>query len=168
LSQDGPIVLSVQRFGIHAQPTTLVIMFNEQLNPTSATNPNNYRIVGPDGQVIALDAVTFDSSTKAVTLHPHERLDLHKTYQLTVVGTGPNGVTDLSGNLLDGARTGKPGSDFVTTVTASNLVVTSSVPGGPSALVRVRREVARIVAAEARHAAAFAATHNRAHVLHRR
>jgi hypothetical protein len=35
---------------------------------------------------------------------------------LTVVGTGPSGVADGSGNLLDGQKAGHPGSDFVTMI----------------------------------------------------
>ena len=65
-----------------------------------------------------------------MTLSPKTRLDLHKIYTLTVNGTGTQGVSDPSGNLLDGANNGQPGSNFVTTVTAANLVLTH-VPGGP-------------------------------------
>jgi hypothetical protein len=68
-----------------------------------------------------------------VTLHPHRQLDLHNTYTLTVIGTGSGGVTDTSGNRLDDARTGQPGSNDLATVTASNLMLGSLlVPAGRS------------------------------------
>ena len=44
---DGPHVTNVQRFGFHARPTTLVLRFNEALDPTRAQDVANYRIVGP-------------------------------------------------------------------------------------------------------------------------
>ena len=43
----GPQVVSVQRFGFHAQPTSIVITFNQDLNPTSASNVNAYEIIAP-------------------------------------------------------------------------------------------------------------------------
>jgi hypothetical protein len=65
----------------------------------------------------------YDSATQTVTLTPARRLNRHRVYQLTITGTGPSGVADTHGNLLDGRGNGEPGSDFVTTVTASNLVI---------------------------------------------
>ena len=56
-------------------------------------------------------------------------------------------MSDTSGNLLDGANNGWPGSNFVTTVTAANLVLTD-VPGGPLRLKQLRREAAKIAAHE--------------------
>jgi hypothetical protein len=83
-----------------------------------------------------------------VTLSPKKRLDVHKRYTLMVVGTGATGVSDTLGTLLDGAHNGKPGSDYVTTITAANLVLGNSVPGGPARLARLRHSVASIVSHE--------------------
>jgi hypothetical protein len=44
------------------------------------------------------------------------RLKSHRLYRLTVIGTGPSGVADTSGILLDGRKTGHPGSNFVTMI----------------------------------------------------
>ena len=49
------------------------------------------------------------------------RLNLHRRFRLTVVGIGPSGVPDIAGNLLDGQKTGRSGSNFVTIVSAENL-----------------------------------------------
>jgi hypothetical protein len=57
-----------------------------------------------------------------VTLSPARRLNLHLAYRLIVSGTGPNAVTDISGLPLDGAKTGHPGSDFLSLVTILNWV----------------------------------------------
>ena len=144
---DGPHVTNVQRFGFHAQPTTLVLKFNEALDPTRAQNVANYQIVGPNGVPVAITSAVYDATADTVTLSPKTRLDLHKIYTLTVNGTGAQGVSDQSGNLLDGANNGRPGSNFVTTVTAANLVLTD-VPGGPLRLKQLRREVAKVAAHE--------------------
>ena len=144
---DGPHVTNVQRFGFHAQPTILVLQFNEALDPTRAQNVANYQIVGPNGVPVAITSAVYDATAHTVTLSPKTRLDLHKVYTLTVNGTGAQGVSDPSGNLLDGANSGLPGSNFVTTVTAANLILTVP-PGGPLRLKQLRREVAKIAAHE--------------------
>jgi hypothetical protein len=69
-----------------------------------------------------------------VTLHPIHQLNLHWTYMLIVHGSSPTGVTGASGRLLDGASTGKPGSDYKATVDASMLVVTPTTPNAAIAL----------------------------------
>jgi len=144
---DGPHVTNVQRFGFHAQPTILVLQFNEALDPTRAQNVANYQIVGPNGVPVAITSAVYDATAHTVTLSPKTRLDLHKVYTLTVNGTGAQGMSDPSGNLLDGANSGLPGSNFVTTVTAANLILTVP-PGGPLRLKQLRREVAKIAAHE--------------------
>jgi hypothetical protein len=135
-STDGPTVVSVQRFGFHAMPTTLVLTFNEALDPASAQDVKNYQILAPGGHPIAVNQAVYDASSQSVTLSPAHRLNLHRRYRLTVIGTGPGGVKVVSGNLLDGAGNGRPGSNFITTVDAGNLVVTASqrLPGASAAL----------------------------------
>jgi sugar lactone lactonase YvrE len=144
---DGPHVTNVQRFGFHAQPTTLVLQFNEALDPTRAQNRANYQIVGPHGVPVAITSAVYDPTADTVTLSPKTRLDTNKVYTLTVNGTGAQGVSDPAGNLLDGANNGLPGSNFVTTVTAANLVLTDP-PGGPLRLKQLRRAAAKIAAHE--------------------
>ena len=122
---DGPIVLKLQHFGVHDHPTTLVLTFDKPLEPASAQNLRNYRLVNPHGRPARIIAAVYQPSTLTVTLHPAQRLDIHRTYTLTVVGTPPNGVRDTTGKLLDGAGTGHPGSNFVTEVTIANLVLSS-------------------------------------------
>jgi hypothetical protein len=119
---DGPTVVAVKRFGIHMQPTELVLSFNDGLDPASAQNLNNYKIVGPDGHGVRIGSVAFDGATNTVTLKPTRRINLHHTYRLTVIGTGPHGVTNTEGIPLDGANTGKPGSDYTGTLTWRNVV----------------------------------------------
>ncbi len=119
---DGPTVVDVKRFGIHMQPTELVLSFNNGLDPTSAQNLSNYKIVGPAGHAVRIGSAVFDDATNTVTLHPTRRINLHHTYRLTVIGAGPHGVTNTEGVPLDGASTGKPGSNYAGTLTWRNVV----------------------------------------------
>jgi hypothetical protein len=124
--RDGPRVMGFQRFGFHMLPTTLVPNFNEPLNPTSAQDVKNYEIVGPAGRKIAVRKVVYDPSSLSVTLYPVERLNIHKTYHFRVRGAHGDALTDTAGNDLDGADTGQPGSDYVTSVTGRDLVLPPS------------------------------------------
>jgi hypothetical protein len=123
---DGPTVSSVQRFGIHMQPTVLVLNFNDGLDPTSAQDINNYKIVGPAGNTVAIGTVTFDPKTNSVTIRPKGRINIHHTYHLTVVGTGATGVRDTDGRLLDGTNNGRPGSNYSGTLTWGNVMWTKA------------------------------------------
>ena len=147
---DGPQVVSVQRLGYHAMPTTLVIGFNSPLDPVSAQDVANYRIVGPLSRTESAHRVTsavYDAATGTVTLHLSKRLNVHRKYQLTVVGSHVGGVTDTSGRLLDGNGDGQPGSDYVTTIDAANLVVTGRMSRGATEALRLAARQRRLDAA---------------------
>ncbi len=119
---DGPVVVSVKRYGYHARPTRLVLTFNQPLTPARAQDRKNYRIVDLHGRVFPVRSVAYDASNWTVTLHPFSRLDLHQRYKLTILGTGSRGLTGDSGQPLDGARTGQPGSNYQTLVRPKQLV----------------------------------------------
>jgi hypothetical protein len=121
---DGPRVESVKRFGIHMQPTVLVISFNQPLDPASAGSLSNYKITDPAGRSVRIRSAVLDGETNTVTLRPEVRIDLHHTYHLTVIGTGPGGVRNAKGVLLDGTNTGKPDGDYRCTLNWRNVVLT--------------------------------------------
>ncbi len=127
-ASDDPRVTNVWRMGYHWAPTTLILGFNVPLKPTSADNPNTYTIIGPDGQQISIISAVYDARSKTVTLHPSERLDLHKTYRLIVSGTGPTALIDAQGIALDGNGSGRPGSNYVTTITMANWTLVLPPP----------------------------------------
>ncbi len=139
---DGPKVELVQRFGVHMHPTVLVVSFNEALDPASAVNLNNYKITDPAGRSVRIKSAVFDAANDTVTLRPAERANLHHAYHLTLVGTGPDGIRNTRGVLLDGANTGSADGDYTGTLTWRNLVLTPAEakkyahpsrakPGGP-------------------------------------
>ena len=162
----APTVISVQRFGFHADPTRIVLGFSTGLDPIHAQDVHNYRIVGPGGQIIAVDKATYSPQSNTVVLSPHSRLDLHLIYRLTVNGSSPGGVTDTFGILLDGAGNGLPGSNFVTNITASDLVLGTQVPGGPARLAQLRKQLSTIEANQSKQLARLqhsANTHKATH-----
>ncbi len=121
---DGPKIIAVQRFGVHMHPTVLMLTFDQALDPTSAVNLSNYRITDPAGKRVKIASAVFNASANTVTLRPAERINLHHTYQLTVIGTGPSGVTSTLGLLLDGTDSGTADSDYHGMLTWRNVVLT--------------------------------------------
>ncbi len=120
-----PVVESLQRFGVHAQPTTFVLTFSTALEPAPAEDVANYQL-NPIfrhrlGRAIQIKAATYDPIADTVTLQPARRVYLFAHYRLVVNGSTPAGVAGFTGLLLDGNGNGQPGSDFVTTFGKSIL-----------------------------------------------
>jgi hypothetical protein len=103
LTSTSGTVASVQRLGVHQQPTQLLLFFNGLLDPSQAENLGNYTLTttGPRPRVLAIDAAVYDPTTRSVTLVPHERLSLTSAYHLTVRGGGPHG-TDFTTRIFGG------------------------------------------------------------------
>jgi hypothetical protein len=114
-------VTSVDRYGYHLEPTFVVVNFNNPLEQTSAQDVSNYLIIGPAGHKVTVLSALYDADTNTVTLKLARRLNLHWPYSLTINGTTASGLKNPSGELLDGAGNGLPGSNYVTTLTGKNL-----------------------------------------------
>jgi hypothetical protein len=114
-------VLAVERQGVHDQPTVVVLRFSQPLDPVRATNPDNYRIMNFKSRPVGIGSAAYDPAVQTVTLFPRQRINLHHPAQLLVIGTGPTGVASSTGIPLDGANTGRPGSDFSTLLTRKDL-----------------------------------------------
>jgi hypothetical protein len=121
---DPPIVVSLKRYGIHLQPTVLVLKFSEAMDPTRAQDVRNYQIVDPTGRLVGIDSAVYDSAANTVTLKPRSRINLHHTYHVKIIGTGTVGLANVRDNLLDGSGDGKAGSNYVTTLNWRNVVLT--------------------------------------------
>ncbi len=113
-----PQVVNVYRLGIHHQLTSFVVQFSAAVDPVSASNPANYRLVpiSRTGQVaakpITIVSAVYNASTHAVTLTPSpDHLNIHIHDQLTITG-----VKSISGALIDG----KVGGAYVTIITKAN------------------------------------------------
>jgi hypothetical protein len=121
-----------------------VLTFDKPLDPVRAQDPANYQLVALDGsgRTIGIQSAVYDPATQTVTLRPVHQLDLFHRFGLRVVGTGFKGLADSSGNLLDGRKNGRSGSDFVTVISAANLVLTPAESKKPG----LRREIKTLAA----------------------
>ena len=152
----APTVVSLVRFGFHAQQTSLVLTFSAALNPTPAQDVKNYQIATADGTVIPVTSAVYDPTALTVTLIPAQLLTLTAMYQLTVNGTAPSGLTSATGVLLDGAGNGTPGTNFV-------RMFSGGILAGPATAV-LSAQPKRFAALERQLAAAkkqFAAEHSK-------
>jgi len=109
-------------------PTTLVLYFNQALDPETAQDASDYRVITRGGKTIRVNSAVYDPNAHTVTLHPSQRIDIHYLYELIVDGTAPGGLTNTNGQLLDGTDSGKPGSDYKTSLTWRNLVLDPPAP----------------------------------------
>jgi hypothetical protein len=80
-----PTVGSLVRYGVHHQPTQLVLTFIGPVNPTMANNPNNYYVTTSTGAHVKIKSATFNPTTNSVTLIPLRPLNVHLHYDLTVM-----------------------------------------------------------------------------------
>lgn len=127
---DGPRLLTIERFGYHARPRTLVLNFAGPLSPATATDLANYTIarVGPRGRLVGprpfvpIAAASYTPGSSSVTLSPAHRLNVHWRYVLTLDGTSSHALAGPTGLRLDGLSTGHPGSDATAFLTRANLV----------------------------------------------
>ncbi|MEO6842783.1 MAG: right-handed parallel beta-helix repeat-containing protein [Bradyrhizobium sp.] len=103
--------------------TAVTLDFNETLDAISATSAANYQLIaaGPDGIFGTADDITisatpaYSATSQTVTLLLINGALPDGSYRLTVNGSA--GLLDSSGNALDGAGSGTPGSAFVSTFT---------------------------------------------------
>ncbi|MHC5538694.1 beta strand repeat-containing protein [Singulisphaera rosea] len=118
---DGPVVTQVTPTVANSVVTSVVLTFDEPLDPSRAQSIRNYRLrlagrsggfTGQGAVPIPLNSATYDAATNRVTLNLVAPLDAARTFQLRVVGTGARGLTDSNGNPL---RIGDGGSagDYV-------------------------------------------------------
>ena len=102
-AQPGPAVVSVTPLKSRRDKTSLVITFNEALNPASALNASNYQVSlpgrthhGPSRQKtttgarrpVGISAVSYNSADHEVTLTLRNKLRHRQAYELEINGTG--------------------------------------------------------------------------------
>lgn len=124
----GPRVVGLERHGIHAQPTTLVVRFDSPLDPSQARNLAAYRLVDQRGRPVKIRSVSLDPTGQVVTIQPATRLPLARRFRLTLAGSGAAGLTDTTGRLLDGDNDRQAGGDYSAIVDRSRLVLNAVTP----------------------------------------
>ena len=104
-------------------PTTVVLAFDQPLDPGPAEDVRNYVILDPSGHRIRIRQAVLDSTRLTVTLHPAQRISIHHPYQLIVNGAGPGAVSNMSGQPLDSEDAAEPGSSDHVVLTWRQLVL---------------------------------------------
>jgi hypothetical protein len=122
-SSGGPEITEVKRYGYHLMPTTIVLTFDQALDPAAAQDVHNYRIVSEQGHHIKVRRAVYDAANQTVTLHLAQRLSIHHPYKLTVVGTGQQGLSNSQRELLDSVGNDQPGADYHLELTWRELVL---------------------------------------------
>jgi uncharacterized repeat protein (TIGR01451 family) len=159
----APTVSNVQRFGFHDQPSVLVLTFSAALDPSRAQDPTCYTVTG-SGQTFAVTTAVYNPSAHSVTLRFGRFLNVHHHYKITVDGAAPDGLTSASGVALDGANTGRPGSDFVTSIGMGILAGRATSAGvSPATISTPSRSVVPAHAVDALLAAGHIAVVRRHH-----
>jgi uncharacterized repeat protein (TIGR01451 family) len=125
----GPTVIGLERLGFHAQPTHLMVTFDEALAQSPSARASNFSLIaaGADGRfgtrddvVISLKSAVLEADGRTIMITTRRPLPLRHTYRLTI-----DGPTDLAGNRLDGDRDGRPGGSAM-------LHFNRSILAGPS------------------------------------
>jgi hypothetical protein len=129
----GPQLTWVKRFGFQAMPTTVVLTFNQPLDPGTAEDVGNYVIIDRNGHRIRINRAVLDPARLMVTLHPAQRISTHHPYQLIVNDTGPRAVSNMSGQPLDSEDAGLQGRSVHVVLTWRQLVL-----GDVSKALRIR------------------------------
>lgn len=141
----GPTVVSVQWLGTHSAASTIVLQFDEALEPGPAQSTANYTILtvglggrfGKGSKRIAVKSAIYTAGSEIVTLHTARPLKAGQRYQLTVNGASAGGLASSAGILLEAPSRGSLGSNYVSTLARQDYVV--DVPG-PTAGARARRD----------------------------
>ncbi len=150
----GPAVTNLTRTGIHNQPTQFIITFDTPLTASTANDLANYKLVSAgrdkkfgtkDDVTIPISTVTYSSFNDTVTLTT-KLIPINEELELTVRGTAPNGVTNTTGTLLDGANNGTSGTNFVSqfsgvgpgAINTSTAAVDSVLASGAVKVKKVR------------------------------
>lgn len=119
----GPLVEFIGLTGPSRGISGAVVHFNEDLEPDSASDVDNYKltVVTRAGKVrpMSFDSAVYDPVNRKVTLGltPFEQTKFVKMglriNGRAASGNRPAGVQDLAGNRLDGNRDARPGGDAV-------------------------------------------------------
>lgn len=114
---EGPQVTFIGLTGPSRGIDGAVVHFNEDLDPATAENVENYTLIGVPRrgrkESVAVTSAIYDPVGRTVTLQvpAFEQTDFKKT--AVRINGRAGGVTDLEGNLLDGNRDGRPGGNAV-------------------------------------------------------
>jgi uncharacterized repeat protein (TIGR01451 family) len=120
----GPSVVGLAKTNASKQ---IVVAFDETLNSSRATSKANYQLVslGTTGtgprKTISISSVSYNSTTRLVTITPSQAINPGLYYQLVVVGSTSTGISDTLGRRLVNPQYTTPGANYTVTFLGANL-----------------------------------------------
>jgi hypothetical protein len=109
-----------------------MVRFSGGVNMSEAQRTTAYWLIaaGTGGSFTAKNAVkiklrsaVYNSATDTVTLTPASPFAQTNPVQLVVFGTGPTGLQDSHGRLIDGNHDGRPGGNAVAVLKRSGVTI---------------------------------------------
>ncbi len=131
-----PPVTKLVRYGIHHQPTTIVLTFGGPLDPAQASNPAFYTIVAPNAngsftgkgtKTIPVSSAVYNPANDTVTLTTSKQLNVHLLFQLEINLPCSNGnptVIEFGSKMSLGGFTNPHNGAFIPVI--------NGVPQGPN------------------------------------
>lgn len=128
-------------------PASINVGFDREVNASSVTTAT-YALTrgGADGQLGTADDVTVTpapvtvpaTNPRSAVMDLSAATSVFDRYRITLVGTGPAVIQDLSGNALDGESTALPSGDGVA---GGNYTATFTVAGTLATLTSIQQNV---------------------------
>jgi hypothetical protein len=122
------------------QVTQIIVSVSGALNAGEADSIATYQLATPGkkgsytakgAKVIALKSAQYSAATDEVTLTPTKPFKITKPVQLLIHGTGPSGLQDSLGRLIDGKHDGQAGGDAVAILSRGGVSL-AKVARGPA------------------------------------
>jgi hypothetical protein len=105
-------------FDTGTAPSVIVTTFSKNLRPETVTPSSFIVSASIGGQTINIPGtVAYDAVNRSAQFTPTGTLSRPGTYQITLVGSGPNPIIDADDLALDGNDDGVPGGNFISTFT---------------------------------------------------
>jgi hypothetical protein len=114
------------------QVTEINVTFSGEVNVDLADSIATYRLATPgkknsytakNAGIIKLKNAIYTSSTNTVALTLKKPLVITKPVQLLILGTGPGGLQDAAGQLIDGDHNGTAGGNAIAILTKKSATV---------------------------------------------
>jgi hypothetical protein len=120
--------------------TAVVVEFSGPITPALANSLANYKLVtanrngqstGKNSLVMPLRSAAVNAANTAVTLTPKKAFARTSVVQLTINGSGPSGLTDSFGRLIDGSGVGTSGGNAVAVIRRTGVTLNPTPPPTP-------------------------------------
>ena len=125
----APQITAVKTTVARGSMTAVNLTFSQDLDPKSVTNLASYTLAAAgrdkkfgtrDDTKYRITKVAYNSATRTLTI-THTSIRLTADLQLTISGLGSTALKDLFGQAIDGARSGKPGSNAVVKISKTGV-----------------------------------------------